>query len=374
LNKTDKLSRLYGVVLCQDSTLALWPLSTLSKPFEFEPLPGSTESLFDQAIARLKPYVSKIIFAASSENAGRIKSYIAQNGLLAADEYSIMVETYRRGSALTLALAAAQLRSQDQQAIMLVVPLLLSVSEDERWRAAVQRIYRVAATDQFALVGTEHSPNMSPSNTSGIIKPGTELPDTVGAQKVRAFIDSPPPATLYRAYEQGALDYTGIFAARATLILNALKQPALASYDENARSIQRIAETARFFATLGTEHWATKEAKALVTTLPDISLEQAVFGEPTKLICIPTNAEVTKLATLAQLAASKDSDRANNVAIGGAHLVDSQNTAAIVSTDKTVVALGVSDLIIVETDDAVLVVSKESLNQLPTVARTVGHL
>jgi mannose-1-phosphate guanylyltransferase len=247
---------------------------------------------------------------------------------------------------------------------MLVVPLLLATSEDERWRAVVQRAYRVAAADQFALVAAEHK-----SFTTAIIKPGAELTGVVGAHKVRAFIDSPQPSALYRAYEQGALDYTGIIAARATLILNALKQPALVSYDESAHSIQRIAETARFFATLGSEHWATSEAKALIATLPNANLEQVAFSDLATLACVSTNLEITKLSTLAEFAASKEADRAGNVAIGGVHLVNSQNTAAIASTHKTVVALGVSDLVIVETEDAVLIAAKDTLDQLPATVR-----
>jgi mannose-1-phosphate guanylyltransferase/mannose-6-phosphate isomerase len=133
------------------------------------------------------------------------------------------------------------------------------------------------------------------------------------------------------------------------------------------QSVQRIAETARFFVSLGSEHWETREANELVKTLPELTFEEAVFETTRILAAIPTSIEFADLTTLSGYERSVEADSKGNRLRGRTLAVQTRTTTVLADGGKLVVALGLDDALVIDTPDATFVATREALGSMPSV-------
>jgi mannose-1-phosphate guanylyltransferase/mannose-6-phosphate isomerase len=358
-------------------------------PFELIPDAADGSSPLAKAIRAIRPYCEgPLIIAVSGTMAPHVERHIVENALLNAGDYQLLIEPYPRGGALTTALAAATVKLADTGAILLCLPATLAFDSDDRWEQTLKRAHRAAATGRIALVGSSVAPLSSLADEQGLdaatprherraraqtppflgsIRTGAELQGIEGACEVRGFIARPAPAVAWRAQQNRSLWSTHIFMLRADLALAELRAAGLEADDSLTRSVQRIAETARFFVSLGDEHWGSREAGELVKTLPAITFEEAVFETTELLAAIPTSIPFTDLTTLADYEQSIEPDATGNRLRGRALAVQTRDSTVLADGGKLVVTLGLEDAIVIDTPDATLVTTRAALSSMPAV-------
>ncbi len=370
------LPHLHSVILCETSASRLWPLSRLRAPRELYVPEGRKESLLAATIKAVKPFsVLPLIITVEGELASSVKAHIEQYNLLREDEYQLLVEPYPRGNAFTIALAAAQLKLTDPNAIMLVLPVNQEFTVDDRWASTITRGYRVAAEEKIAVLATgESSVNHTVVLNRGYIQQGAELKGIIGAYQARSYIAEPPPSLVYRLARRGALWSARIILMRATVALAELKGAPPRSDEIAAQGAARIAETATFLVALGSDHWSNKEAQAVLATLPDVSYEQAVLENSSKIAVVPSTIEFNTLADFESLEHSIKPDNDSNRSIGRVLMVNSQDTTILSTAGKLTVTLGTQDLVIIDTPDATLIAAKKALGSMDEVAEALREM
>jgi mannose-1-phosphate guanylyltransferase/mannose-6-phosphate isomerase len=337
---------------------------------------GESESLLAAAIRSVKPFsIVPLIISVDGELADKVREHIRRYDLLKEHEYQLLVEPYPRGNAFTIALAAAQLKLVDPNAVMLVLPVNQEFEVDDRWTPTVTRCYRAAADEKVAVLAINaYSSTEAVVSHRGYIRPGSELKGILGAYQVRSYIADPPPSLAYRVAQQGALWGTGIMMMRATLALAELRGAPSRSDELAAQGAARIAETATFLVALGAEHWSNKEAQAVLATLPDVNYEQAVLENSNSVAVIPSTIEFKTFASLESFEQTLAPDANLNRLNGRALTVDSHETTVLSNAGKLVVTLGTEDLLVIDTPDATLIASKHALRQIEDVTDALREL
>jgi mannose-1-phosphate guanylyltransferase len=392
-SRTQPLANLHGMIICANSASHLWPLSRERAPLELASGTADGRSPLAKAIEAVRPYcTAPLIIAAPRDIALHVKRHIAEHALLADGDFEMLVEPHPRGSALTTALVAATVKLADPHAILLCLPATVAFDPDDRWEQALRRAHRSAAQGKIALVGSSaaplaHGPDArgrasASANTSsraygqaagktppliGAIRMGREYEKDEGVFQVRGFIARPAPVVAWRAEQGRSLWSSHIFMLGADLALAELRAAGRESNDPFMHSVQRIAETARFFVSLGSEHWSSQEAAKLVETLPELSFEEAVFETTRQLAVVPTSLSFTDLTTLAGYEQTVAADARGNRLRGRALAVQTEGSTVLADGEKLVVALGLKDAIVIDTADATLVTTRNALASMPSV-------
>jgi mannose-1-phosphate guanylyltransferase/mannose-6-phosphate isomerase len=418
-------AHLYGLVICSNSALQLWPLSRERAPLELAPDASSGLSPLAKAIRAIAPHcATPLIIAVPGDMAPLVEQHIAKHTLLAPTDYAFLVEPYPRGTALTTALAAATVKLVDPHAVLVCLPANNAFDADDRWAQALARAVKAAQCDRIAVVGSSTPPlSRTPGFAGGAagrmaggiltggalvratdawgtgravsavggagrtggaareaeaqpallgtIRMGAELKECEGAYLVRSFIARPAPAVAWRAEQNKSLWSTHIFVCKADIALGELRAAGRDADDPQKQTVQRIAETARFFVALGSEHWNSKEARELVETLPALSFEEAVFETTQLLAAIPTSIGFYDLTTLAGYEQSLEADVNGNRLRGNTLAVQTRDTTILADAGKLVVTLGIEDALVIDTPDATLITTHKALGSMPAVLATL---
>ncbi|MCL1847539.1 MAG: hypothetical protein FWF91_06185 [Coriobacteriia bacterium] len=383
------LSNLHGMVICANSASHLWPLSRAHTPLELIPDAAQGESPLAKAIGALRPYCEgRLLIATPQEIAPCVQAHIEEYALLKPGEYQLLVEPHPRGTALTCALAAATVKLADPHATLVCLPANIAFDADSRWEHALKKAHQAVGLGRIAVIGSSVPPlsryqqdkgRPSVHQTTqaldieenipllGTIRLGAPHPDIEGVFKVRSFIARPAPAVAWRAQQSRSLWNTHIFMLKADLALAEMRAAEHASDEPRLRAVTRIAETARFFVSLGDEHWGSKEAVKLLETLPELSFEEAVFETSAALAAVPTSIEFADLTSLSGYERSIEPDAKGNRTRGNTLALQSRNTTILADAGKLVVTLGLDDALVIDTPDATLIASKQALAAMPSV-------
>lgn len=392
-HRAQALANLHGLIICSNSAAHLWPLSREHAPLELMVDVSSGLSLLAKAIMALAPYCERPLFIATPlEIAPLIEAHIRDQGLLEPHEYQLLVEPHPRGSALTVALASATMKLADPHTILVCLPANVAFDADSRWEQALKKCHAAAQADKIALIGSSVPPQNRPPHEQnrsswelghpaldaqqhndksvpmlGSIHLGLESKEIEGVFAVRGFIARPAPPVAWRAQQSKSPWSTHIFMLKADLALAEMRGAEQRFDEAPKRAVGRIAETARFFVSLGDSHWNSTDALRLVDTLPDLSFEEAVCESSAHLVAVPTSIEFWDLTSLEGYARFFAADTKNNRLQGNILAVDTSNTTVISDSDKLVVTLGLADAMVIDTPDATLIASKQALASMPGV-------
>ena len=383
---SQALSNLHALIICSNSASHLWPISRVHAPLELVPDASGGLSPLAKAIQALRPYCEgNVIIAVPQDIAPHVQRHIAEHSLLRAGEYQLLIEPHPRGTALTTALASATVKLADPHALLVCLPANVAFDADSRWEQALKKAHQAAEMNRIALIGSsvppshrsahDRNPFLLPPDQAnrealpllGTIRMGPENREIEGVYQVRSFIARPAPAVAWRAQQNKSLWNTHIFMLKADLALAEMRAAERGSDDPRMRSVARIAETARFFVSLGDEHWGSREASELVETLPMLSFEEAVFETSSLLAAVPTSIEFSDLTSLSGYVRSILPDASGNRLRGRALAVQTRDTAVLADAGKLIVTLGIDDAFVIDTPDATLVATRNALASMPSV-------
>jgi len=343
------IDNFWAVVPAGGAGTRLWPLSRATSPKFLRDLRGSGRTLIQETHDRLVPLVGdRLVVVTGAAHAAAVARQLD-----AVPTDSILAEPSARDSMAAIGLAAALLERRDPDAVMGSFAADHVITDVETFGDAVRTAVAVAREDWLVTLGIEPA---FPSSAFGYIRSGDPLDGHPGAQRVAAFVEKPTVevATSYLA-EGGYRWNAGMFVVRPTVLLDLLGE----WHPEFAAALRGIAADPD---TLD-EVWPT---------LPKIALDHAV-AEPAadagRVATVPAAfawddiGDFDSLATLL----SQDSDDPV-VVLGDAAAVRSVNASGLVVTgDRMIAVVGLTDVVVVDTPDALLVTSRERAQDVKVV-------
>jgi len=348
------------VIMAGGSGTRLWPLSRAGYPKQFLILSGNT-SLFQQAAERLaaladdKIAVAGPLVVGNEEHRFMVLDQLREVGL---DPAAVLLEPTGRNTAPALTLAALQALRDGQDPVLVVTPADQTVVHGAAFTAALRQAVTTAADGAIAILGIHPD---RPETGYGYIRAEQDGAGLTVAQ----FVEKPDAAKAAAYLAAGGYYWNGgMFVLKASVWLAALERfrPDIA------------AATRRAFDGSKTDQKFVRPDKALFAAVPSESIDYAVMehcpGSDTRLRMVVLDAGWNDLGAWEAVWQVADKDAAGNAARGDALISDSRNTL-IHATSRLVSAVGVEDLVIVETPDAVLVADRARSQEVKAIVATL---
>jgi mannose-1-phosphate guanylyltransferase/mannose-6-phosphate isomerase len=338
------MGKVVPVVLSGGTGSRLWPLSRDAYPKQLLPLAGS-ESMLQQVARRASDpdRFEPLLVVANAEHRFVIAEQLRAIGLRG----RIVLEPEGRNTAPAVAVAALIATRENPDALILIMPADHVIGDEPAFQRAVDA--GIAAAEHGSLVLFGIRPDR-PETGYGYIRVGEPLERAPGAHRVLSFAEKPDAATAEGYLASG--DYvwnSGIFLLPARAVPEELERL--------APQVLRACEQALAAATSDLDF--LRLAPDAFRAAPSISLDYAVMERTTRAAVIPVDFPWSDVGAWSALWQIGDKDEAGNVLIGDA-LVDDASGCYVRGEGQLVAAIGVEDLIVVATPDAVLVTSKKS--------------
>ena len=339
---------LWAVVPAGGSGTRLWPLSRAAAPKFLLDLTGSGRSLLQQTVDRLEPLVGERVVVVT----GRAHADAVREQLPGLPGDAVLAEPSRKDSMAAIGLAAAILERRDPAALVGSFAADHAIRDEDGLRACVSEAAAVARTGLIVTIGIEPS---RPSTGFGYLRVGDRLDGFPTARVVRTFVEKPDQATAEEYVASG--DYrwnAGMFVARVDVLLDqlAVRHPDLAA---GLRAI--AAEPARL-----DELWPG---------LTRIAIDHAVAepaAEAGLMATVPGDFgwdDVGDFASLAGLLPPPADGPDGLRVVGRGDLVLSvAATGLVVPHERTVAVVGLEDVVVVDTGDALLVTTYDAAQRV----------
>jgi mannose-1-phosphate guanylyltransferase/mannose-6-phosphate isomerase len=335
------------VVLCGGSGSRLWPASRETHPKQFLAFTGE-KSLFQETLARVVgPDFDRPIVVTGSDYRFLVAEQMRSQGI----KGEIVLEPMRRDSCAAIAAAAELARARDPQALVLVLAADHAIPDVESFRAHVTRGAVAAAAGRIVVFGIR--PNR-PATGYGYIRPGAPVGE--GVDEVAAFVEKPDPATAERYVAEGYLWNSGNFLFRAADFLGELERLAPEIGRPVAEAVAAAVKDLDFLR-LDTAAFGRAVAK---------SVDYAVMEKTAKAAVVPSDfrwSDVGAWDAIRDLAVKDDH---GNAALGDAVFLDAEDCYAH-TPDRLTAVVGVKDVVVVATRDAVLVVDRAQAEKVKTL-------
>ncbi|ABY33161.1 mannose-1-phosphate guanylyltransferase/mannose-6-phosphate isomerase [Methylorubrum extorquens] len=353
--------KILPVILCGGSGTRLWPASRESMPKQFTPLVDPASSTFQATVRRV---ADEAVFArptviASAESRFIVAEQLAQAGIAA----DILLEPERRDSAAAVAVAALHGARRGPETVVLVMAADHVIEDATAFASAAQEAALGARLGQIMTLGITPT---RPATEYGYIRTGGALPDAPGLHRVERFVEKPDAAGAERLIGEGALWNSGYFLFRADVMIAELEAHA-PEVLEAARGALANAATDLDFVRLQAESFARA---------PKTSIDYAVMERTTRAGVLAVSFAWSDVGTWDAVWQVLERDAQGNAVRGRVELVETTGSLVHSEGDGLTTVVGLDDVVVVATPDAVLVASKAKsgkVKDLVTVLREKAH-
>ena len=345
------MTTIVPVLLSGGSGTRLWPLSREAYPKQFLPLLGDL-SLLQRTWLRLEglPCAAPLVVA-NEEHRFMVAEQLQ---LVGARPAALILEPVGRNTAPAIAVAALQAMAEGDDPVLLVLPSDHVIADEAGFRRAVLEALPAAENDALVTFGIVPT---APETGYGYIKarPGT------GVRVVERFVEKPDLATAEAYVASGEYFWnSGMFAFRASRYLEELgkTRPEMLGH---ARAALVKARRDVDFLRLDRESFAA---------CPADSIDYAVMEKTSAAWLLPIDVGWSDIGSWSALWAMVEQDGFGNAHRGDVIAEDCRNTL-VMAEGRLVALLGLDDIVVVDTDDALLVAHKDRVQQVKNIVTRI---
>jgi len=315
-----------AVILCGGSGTRLWPLSRSNYPKQFLRL-FSEYSLFQEAVLRVKDIVKEILIVTSDSYYWIVENHLEEINIKA----NIIIEPVAKNTAPAIALATYHAKDKDS---LLIIPSDHRIENKERFQEYIRNTYPYTKTHIITFgISPTH-----PETGYGYIKLGDTLSKENNIYKIEKFVEKPSKELAQEYINSGEyLWNSGMFFADKDLLINEFKKIDSALYDISTKG----------------DLESFKKAKAL-------SFDYAIMEHTKKGACAKLDIKWSDVGSWLSVYEELKKDENNNAILGENYISINSDNNLIISNRRLVSALGLKNLIVVDTEDATLIADKNA--------------
>jgi mannose-1-phosphate guanylyltransferase / mannose-6-phosphate isomerase len=346
LTQTDcTQGRIQPIILSGGSGTRLWPLSREAYPKQFLSLAGDRSLLQDTAsrVADRDRFLPPIVVC-NAEHRFIVAEQLRQVGI---EPAASVLEPAARNTAPAVAVGALMAVTGNRQQPILVLPSDHAVRRPGAFHTAIETGLVAAMRGKLVTFGVEPS---GPETGYGYIQTGAALDEAPGTHSVARFVEKPDAARARQMLDQGDHYWNGgIFLMRADVYLDELKRYEPAILDACTVAFHNATQDRGFI----------RLQAAAFERSPGKSVDYAVMERTQHAAVVPVDMGWSDVGSWEALLTEADRDVDGNVAVGDVVAEDTRGCYVRADSGLMVATLGVEDLVIVATGDAMLVARRD---------------
>lgn len=354
--------QLYGTILAGGGGTRLWPLSRKHRPKPLLMLLGETTMLQD-TVTRLAPLIAPdhLFVAVNAMHATEVVRQLPE-----VPAAHVLIEPIARDTAPALGLAAIHIAHRDPDAVLASFHADHVITQPDILRRAVGLAAEAATEDRGDAIVTIGITPTYPATGYGYIELGmiTHGAGTFAVREARRFVEKPQREAAEQYLETGTYVWNaGLFICRVHTLLQAFA----------THLPQIFVGLMEIKAAIGTPEYEETLA-AVFPALPKVSFDVGIMEKHHHILTVPCDpgwSDVGDWDTLAGLLAS---DEHGNVAIGATHLHIETKRTLVHSRGRTIATVGVEDVIIIDTEDVVLVLPRQRAQDVKQLVEQLTQL
>ena len=340
------MHKILPIIMCGGSGTRMWPESRESLPKQFIPLLDPLSTFQRTVLSLSAPNFERPVILTNVEYRFLVAEQLARIGM----DAEIVLEPLRRDSATAVAMAAELALQRGPQTVVGIFAADHVVRNPEAFVALCAEAAVAAADGYIVTLGIKPD---HPATGYGYIHPGENLDGGTTARRVAAFVEKPTEekARVYMA--EGYLWNSGNFLFRADVMREELQafRPEIAAAAAQAVASSRLDLQFRVL-----------DAQAMEAS-PKTSIDYAVMEHTTRAVVIPADIGWSDVGAWSTVMELSDRDGDGNC-IHGDGLVMGGSNVLVRSPDQLTAVIGVSDVIVVTTQDAVLVLNASQAHKV----------
>jgi len=340
------MENLIGLILAGGSGARLWPMSRELYPKQLLKL-NSDNSLLQNTFLRLQKLTSaqNIITITNTKHQSDIRMQLGQ---LSGEPVQILSEPSAKNTAPAIAMGVDYSLKFNPDAIFLVMPSDHLIVDDEKFTSTVKKGYELAKNGNIVTFGI--TPSFADTGY-GYIKAENSLSDF--AFRVDEFKEKPDEKTAQEYVDSGIYYWnSGIFMFKGSVILQEIEK--------------YCPDISRALATLEYSNSTPSVSFESFEKMPSISIDYAVMEKSDKIALLPLESDWNDLGSWQSIYDTSHKDALENVISGNVINVDSQNSL-LYSSSKCLATVGLDNVVIVETEDAILACDKNRTQDVKKV-------
>jgi mannose-1-phosphate guanylyltransferase len=335
----------YALILAGGGGTRLWPMSRQSRPKQMLPLIGQT-SMFTTSVERLAPlFQPEQIFISTGQS--YIEDLQAEAPNIPGENF--ILEPSARNNAAAVGLAIAVIHKRDPNAVVAMLTADHHISKLDVFRDLLAASHAIAEQGKIVTLGI--SPTF-PATGFGYIQQGEKQGISLGFDYCQALRFTEKPDLVRATQFVGSGKYSwnsGMFIWQASKAMREFERQQPGMY-QLLQKLQAAVDTADFQTTL----------ENIWEEMPRISIDYAIMENAADMVVIPVDIGWSDVGTWSSLYDILDQDRFGNCGKNGAErriVLDAHHS--LLFSDKLTVAIGVDNIIVVETDDVLMICHKD---------------
>lgn len=338
------MKNLYGLIMAGGSGTRLWPISRDYYPKQFLTL-TKDNTLIQQTFTRIKKSIpaERIYITTNRIFADEIVNQLKEFGV---KKENIIIQPANKDTGPAVIWAAKRIYENDKEAIIINCPSDHIIHPENKFKKAIEAGYNLASKGLLVTFGIEPTKALSEYGYITINTKKSEKVDSFVAFKVKKFIEKPKRERAVKLIKRNALWNSGIFIWKASVIIKEAK-------------------------TYCQDIYAALNSRKKYLLLSEISIDKSILEKSNLVWTIPVNFKWKDIGSWTALYELLKKDSNRNVLNDRVIALNSKNSLIYGTQGRFVTAINVKDMIIVDTQDSVLISHKEGIHKIKNALVTM---